>query len=192
MMCLVVTGDTRYEYLLLLEAYICWRCLLTLSTKVQMLFAGSEATLHHQGLAVYSVLGGRLHVVEIAVAGGMLALSLVTGDDCGQGVSVQCGSCSATCRLQSHFQGSNVPNKPGGGGNVRGRPCIEYLLALQIVTVGVVSVVYVGRYCAIAFSHQQPRDGTINLTYCLEDPRMSKVTYSVYLGEEARVMLANR
>lgn len=50
-------SDTRYEYLLL-ELYVCWRCLLTLSTKVQVHFGRSEATLHHQGLAVYSVLSG--------------------------------------------------------------------------------------------------------------------------------------
>ena len=59
-------GDTGYEDLLL-GSYVCWRCLLRLSTQVQMHL---EATLHHQGQTVCSVLGGRPHVIEM-VAGGI-------------------------------------------------------------------------------------------------------------------------
>jgi hypothetical protein len=74
-----------------------------------------EATLHHQGQTVCSVLGGRPHVIEMVTGG--INISCWRGVDGEQGVSIQCGSRSAMCRARSRRLD---PKKPGGGGGVRG------------------------------------------------------------------------
>ena len=68
---------TECEYMLL-RSYVGWCCLRGLSAKVQMLSGTSEVTLHHQDLAVYGVLGGRLHVVEVSKCSRVL-VGVVTG-----------------------------------------------------------------------------------------------------------------